>query len=67
MTSATLVLNYLAPVSPCCNYPFLYDLFFIHPEASIGALGKRLFDFLEHPFITISKKVVLMKILETIR
>ena len=40
------VLNYLAIVSVCYNYSFLYDLFFIHPEASIGVLEKRLFELL---------------------
>ena len=56
MTNTTLVLNYLAPVSLCHNYSFLCYLFFTHPEASIGVLEKRLFEFLEHPPISISKK-----------
>ena len=54
MTNTTLVLNYLGPVSLCYNYSFLCDILFIHPDASIGALEKSLFelgDFPEkHPF-----------------
>ena len=63
MINTTLVLNYLVPVSLCYNYSFFYDLFFIHPEASVGVLEKRLFEFLEHASISITKKKVLMKVL----
>ena len=45
MTNTFLVLNYLAPVSFRYNYLFLYYLFFIYLEASIGVLEKRLFQF----------------------
>ena len=44
ITNRTLVLNYLAL---CYNYSFLYGLFFIHPDASIGVIEKRLFEYLE--------------------
>ena len=66
MTNATLVLNYLVAGSLCYNHPFLYNHFFIHPEASIDVLEKRLLKFLEHPSISISKMKFLIKILETI-
>ena len=41
LTNTILVLIYLTPVSLFYNYSFLYDLFFIHPEASIGVLEKK--------------------------
>ena len=63
MTNAALVLIYLVPVLVCYNYSFLYP-FFIHPEAFIGVLEKRLFELLEHPSISISKKIVAMKFLQ---
>ena len=57
MTITTLILNYLARVSFCYKYSFSMLPFFIHPEASIDVLLKRLFEFLEHPSITsISRK-----------
>ena len=40
MTNTTYVLIYLAPLSLFYNYSFLYDLLFIHPEASIGVAEK---------------------------
>ena len=66
MTNTTLVLNYLVAGSLCYNHPFFYNHFFIHPEASIGVLEKRLLKFLEHPSISISKMKVLIKSLESI-
>ena len=30
--------------------------FFIHPEASIGVLEKKIYEFLEHPYISMSEK-----------
>ena len=53
LTNITLVLNYLTSVSLWYDYSFLYDLFFIHPEASIGILEESLFEFSEHPSISI--------------
>ena len=44
-----LLLNYSATVSFCCNYSFLYNFLLIYSKASIGALEKRLFEFLESP------------------
>ena len=55
MTNITLVLIYLAQASLCYNFSFLYDPFIIHPEASIGVLEKRLFEFLDHTSISILK------------
>ena len=48
MTDITLELIYLAPVSLCYKYPFFYNIFLIHTEASICVLEKTLFKFLEH-------------------
>ena len=53
MTNTALVLIYLAPVSLCYNHLFLYDLFFFHPQRSMGVLEKSFFEFLEHPSISI--------------
>ena len=48
MSDITLELIYLAPVSLCYKYPFFYNIFLIHTEASICVLEKTLFKFLEH-------------------
>ena len=57
MTNTTLASHYF-------NYSFLYDTFF-HPEASIGILEKRLFEFLEQPYISILKKQLQLTFWET--
>ena len=59
----TIPLVYLVPVSLCYNYSFLYDLLFIHSLASTGFPETRLFEVLEHPFISISKNIAVMNIL----
>ena len=64
MTNTTLVLIYLAPVSLCYNYSFLYDFLFIHPNASISFVENRLFEFLVYPSINVSKKYLRWKLLE---
>ena len=57
MTNATLVLNYLAPVSLCYNFSFLYYILFIHPGASIGVLEKDCLNFrITHPLAFQKKK-----------
>ena len=56
---------YLAPVSLCYKFSFIYDLLFIHPEATIGALEKVLFEFLEYSSISITKKYLKLKFCET--
>ena len=63
MTNTFLVLNYLAPVSFRYNYLFLYYLFFIYLEASIGVLEKRLFQFWSPIQQNFKKKKDLIKIL----
>ena len=55
MTITTLVVIYLAPMSLCYNNSFIYDLLFIHPEANMAVVEKRLFEFLKHSSISISK------------
>ena len=55
MTNATTpVLIFLAPISLCCNYSFLYDLLLIHPVAFIGVVVKISFEFLEYSSISFS-------------
>ena len=65
MANTTHMLNYLAPVSLCYNYSFLYDLLFIHPEASIGIVKERFLEYLEYLSISISKKQLKLKFWET--
>ena len=52
----TQLLSSFAPVSLCYNYSFLYDLLFIHPNASISFVENRLFECLVYPSINVSKK-----------
>ena len=56
MTNKTLVLIYLAAVSLCYSYSFIYYLLSIHPEATVGVLEKILLEFLECSSISIYKK-----------
>ena len=49
MSIIFLVLSYLATVSFCYNYPFLYDFLFIHSEVSVSVLEKSMFKFSERP------------------
>ena len=65
MTNATLVLIYLAPVSLCNNYSFIYDLLFIYPEATTSLVEKRLLEFLVYSSISIMKKLLQWKLCET--
>ena len=65
MTNATLALIYLAPVSLCNNYSFIYDLLFIHPEATTSLVEKRLLEFLVYSSISIMKKLLQWKLCET--
>ena len=58
MTDTTLASHYF-------NYSFLYDTFFHPSEASIGILEKRLFEFLEQPYISILKKQLQLTFWET--
>ena len=55
MSNTTLVLIYLAPVSLFYNDTFIYDLLFIHPEATTGFVEKTFFEFLKYSSISISK------------
>ena len=53
MTNTTLVLIYFA------RHQLAIITLFIHPEGSIVDVEKRLFEFLECPSISISKKVAI--------
>ena len=62
MTNTTTpVLIFLAPISFCYNYSFLYDLLFTHPVAITGVVVKILFEFLEYSSVSISKKAFILE------
>ena len=61
MTNKTIAYIYLEPTSLCHNYSFLSGLLFIHPEAFIGIVEKKLLNFWS-TYLLVFQKIVAMKI-----